>query len=74
MNTTTIVFNPLSHLKPASSNTHSIPLWTPLASFARGMCARVRRAGYFKPVQVVIRIQLRSRERPAEPYENPEFV
>jgi hypothetical protein len=73
MNGTTIIFDLPGHTEPASSP-RSIPLWTPLASFARHMYARAGRAGYFKPVRVVIRIQRRNRERVAEPYENPEFV
>lgn len=73
MNVTTIVFDLPGRAEPASSS-RRMPLWTPLASFARQMYARARRAGYFRPVRVVIRIRLGHRDEAVEPYENPEFV
>ena len=73
MNTTTFVFDLSAQTAPAPTP-RRIALGTHLASFARRMYARARHAGYFKPVRVVVRIQLPHRQRHAEPYENPEFV
>ena len=73
MDTTTFVFELAGHTASAPSP-RRVALWTHFASFARRMYARARQAGYFKPVRVVIRIQLPNRERNVEPYEKPEFV
>ena len=73
MNTTIFVFELPGHTAPAPSP-RRVALRTRFASFACRIYARARQAGYFKPVRVVIRIQLPKRERNAEPYDKPEFV
>jgi hypothetical protein len=69
---TTVGLMPFGHAEPPQRC--EIPLWTPVVSFARSMCARARRAGYFRAVRVRVLIRIGGKKSATEPYENPEFV